>query len=73
MRFSHDCGRQGRTTLGVEVGPTQEGERGGDWPYREAVGSLVWLSTMTRPDISIAVRGVLRLSNNPTEKHRKAC
>ena len=49
------------TTPGVELGPREEGEPKGDWPYREAVGSLMWLSTMTRPDISNAVRAVARL------------
>ena len=43
-------------TSGVELGPREEGELGGDWRYREAVGSLLWLSTMTRPVISNAVR-----------------
>ena len=38
-------------TPGVELGSTEEGESQGDWPYKEAVKSLVWLSTMTRPDI----------------------
>ena len=32
----------------------------GDWPFRELVGSLMWLSTQTRPDISNAVRAVTR-------------
>ena len=36
-------------TPGVELGPREEGEPKGDWPHREAVNSLMWLSTMTRP------------------------
>ena len=43
-------------TPGVKLGPREEGESKGYWPYREAVGSLMWLSTMTRPDVSNAVR-----------------
>ena len=43
-----------------------------DWPYREAVGCVMWLSTMTRPDISNAVRAVARYSHNPTGRHWKA-
>ena len=58
-------------TPGVELGPRDEGEPNGDWPYREAVGSLMWLSTMTQPDISNAVRAVARHSHNPTDRHWK--
>lgn len=29
-----------------------------NFPYREAVGTLVWASTMTRPDIGNAIRNV---------------
>ena len=38
----------------------------------EAVGSLMWLVTMTRPDIANAVRAVARHSHSPTERHWKA-
>ena len=38
----------------------------------EAAGSLMWLSTMTRPDISNVVRAVARHSHNPTDRHPKA-
>ena len=59
-------------TPGVELGPRAEGEPKGDWPYREAVGSLMWLWTMTRPDISNAVRAVARHSHNPADRHWKS-
>ena len=49
-----------------------EGESGGTWPYREAVGGLMWLVVMSRPDIPNAVRAVSRHSNSPVERHRKA-
>ena len=55
-------------TPGVEVGPRDEGGVGGDRPYKEAVGSLMQMSTMIRPDISKAVRAVARHSHNPTER-----
>ena len=47
---------------GVELASREEGELEGFWPYREAVGSSMWLSTMTRPGISIAERAVARHS-----------
>ena len=60
-------------TSGVELGLRQEGETKGEWPYREAVGSLMWLSTMTRPDIPNAVRAVAPHYHNPTaDRHWKA-
>ena len=31
-----------------------------NWPFRELVGILMWLSISTRPDISNAVRAVAR-------------
>ena len=33
---------------------------------------MMWLSTMTRPDVSNAVRAVARHSHNPTDRHWKA-
>ena len=35
---------------------------------REAVGSLLWLSNMTRPGITNAVRAVAPYAYNPTER-----
>ena len=53
---------------GADLGPKQDDEPGGDWPVREAIGSLMWLSTMTRPDITNAVRAVARYAYEPTER-----
>ena len=51
---------------GADQGPKQDNEPGGDWPVRESIGSLMWLSTMTRPDITNAVRAVARYAHEPT-------
>ena len=41
-------------------------------PFREVVGSLMWIANQTRPDISNAVRAAARLSLDPKETHWKA-
>ena len=41
-------------------------------PYREAVGSLLWLSLGTRPDISYAASQVAKFNSNPGLLHWKA-
>ena len=42
------------------------------FPYREAVGALMWTATMTRSDIACAVRAVARFCENPGPAHKKA-
>jgi len=44
----------------------------GDVPFREVVGSLMWIANQTRPDISNAVRAVARHSHEPKKSHWKA-
>ena len=41
-------------------------------PYREAVGSLIWLPMDTRPDISYAVSQVAKFNDNTGEEHWSA-
>ena len=40
--------------------------------YRDAVGALMWMATMTRPDIACVVRAVARFCENPGPAHKKA-
>jgi len=54
---------------GRQLRPKEEAEPGGQWPYREAVGSLMWVATMSRPDIANAVREVARHAHDPSRKH----
>ena len=57
---------------GADLGTKRDDESGGDWPVREAIGSLLWLSTMTRPDITNPVRAMARYTHAPTERLWKA-
>ena len=41
-------------------------------PYRELVGSLMWLSVCTRPDISYSVNSVAKYVESPTDLHWNA-
>ena len=41
-------------------------------PYREAVGALMWLAKMSRPDIANAVRSVARHTHDATQEDWKA-
>ena len=49
-----------------------EDERVENWPFRELLGSLMWLSISTRPDISNAMRAVARYCTAPRAIHWKA-
>ena len=53
---------------GADLEPNQDDEPGGGWPVREAVGILMWLSTMTQPDITNAVPVIARYAHGPTER-----
>ena len=43
-----------------------------DVPFRDMVGSLMWIANQTRPDIANAVRAAARFSHNPKPIHYKA-
>ena len=50
----------------------KEDEDAGDVPFREVVGSLMWIANQARPDNSNAVRAVARHSHEPKKSHWKA-
>ena len=56
------------TSPGADLRPKRHNESGGDWPVREAVGRLLWLSTIKPPDITNAVRAVGRYAHIPIER-----
>ena len=67
-------GTSGVPTLSKANEPrnSEEKEEMRKFPYREAVGALMWTATMTRPDIACAVRAVARFCENPGPAHKKA-
>ena len=50
----------------------KEDEGARDVPFQEVVGSLMWIASQTKPDISNAVRAVARHSHEPKRSHWKA-
>ena len=53
----------------ADLGPRGNDEPVHDKPVRAAVGSLMYLGGMTRPDIANAVRAVARQAHDPAERH----
>ena len=51
---------------------TEEARRMQSLPYRELIGTLLWIANGTRPDISYAVGTLAKYTNNPAELHWKA-
>ena len=56
----------------ADLGPTRDEEPVCDKPVCAAVGSLIWLAGMARPDIANAVRAVARQAHKPAERHWRA-
>jgi hypothetical protein len=38
-------------------------------PYRELIGTLLWVANSTRPDIAYGVEALAKFTNNPGEIH----
>ena len=59
--------------VGVKLEEFDEDEKVENWPFREVVGSLMWVSISTRPDIANEVlRAVARYCTAPRAIHWKA-
>ena len=71
-QFGVTAGRNTPLSTDAFLEEFDEDEPDGVWPFRELVGSLMWLANQTRPDISNAVRAVARFAHAPKHKHWKA-
>ena len=64
----------GRAPLSKAEGPQNEAEiaemRG--IPYREAMGVLMWVANMTRPDLACTAPTLAKFGDNPGPEHWKA-
>lgn len=60
--------------LSIEDSPKTDAEKAemANIPYREVLGSLMWLQVATRPDLSFAVNMLSRFANNPGRVHWEA-
>ena len=56
----------------ADLGPKRNDESVCDKSVRAAVGSLIWLGGMMRPDIANAVRAVASQAHDPAERHWRA-
>ena len=69
LKFGVSSGRRNPLEKGLQLEEFDATEPADDWPFRELVGCLMWLTNQTRPYIANAVRAVARYTNSPREIH----
>ena len=57
-RFDIQYETQTPASVEFDLGSKRIHNKEGDWPHKQAVGGLMWISGVTRPDIASAVRAV---------------
>lgn len=62
---------ESNTKVTKDLGPNndEEKERMKNRPYRELIGSLIYLANATRPDIVYAANALSRFCSDPGEEH----
>ena len=70
--YGIEFGKRIPPPAGTKLAKFDKDEAPGNWPFRELVGSLMRLSTQTRPDISNAIRAVARYCASPKLVHWRA-
>ena len=71
-RYGVDAVSDLPSSQSADLGPRRDDEPVCDKLVCAAVGSLIWLGGMTRPDIANAVRAVARQAHDPAERHWRA-
>ena len=54
----------------LEKGQEEESSRPNDYPYQQILGSLMYLSTSTRPDITFAISFLPRRMKNAQKRDK---
>ncbi|CAB1102594.1 unnamed protein product [Ectocarpus sp. CCAP 1310/34] len=60
MEFGEENGKEIPLPVGLKLSEYDQDEDVISWPFRELIGSLMWLATQTKPDIANAVLVFLR-------------
>jgi hypothetical protein len=74
MQYSHPVDTPAVSNLGEKLANAEIGRKRGevelveDYPVREAVGALLYLEEMTRPDLGNAVRDLCSFVSHPTQE-----
>jgi hypothetical protein len=74
MQHSHPVGTPAKGNLTEKLAEAEIARKNGeikvveDYPVREAVGALLYLEEMTRPDLGNAIRDLSSYVSNPTEE-----
>ena len=64
--YSIDCKPAETPAVKIQIDPQDTDLVSPDIPFRGALGSLLWISGNTRPDICYAVNQVCRVAHKPT-------
>ena len=65
--YSMDCKSAETPAVKIQLDPQDTDLLPPDVPFRGALGSLLWISGNTRPDICYAVNQVCRVAHKPTK------
>ena len=71
-RFGVTTSCRSPSTPSLSVRAKEVTEESFDGPFRQLVGGLMWIASMTRPEIADAVRQVARQAHDPAPRHWKA-